>query len=284
MKIVRATPIPVITAAILTAASLCAQAPQPAARPARVRPSAYPERAPADPAVVERGKALYSVHCGFCHGADARGGSGGINLIRAEAVLSDKDGEVIGPVLRQGREGMPKFDLTPAQVSDVAAFIHSFKVSGYDQSRMTPTTIVVGNARKGEAFFQKTCSGCHSLTGDLKGIGARMPDAKMLQQTWLMPGSGGGRFGEGGGVRVRVPPATVTVMLADGRKAQGVLNRIDDFFVTLTDSEGFQRTFSRNGDVPKVELHDPLKPHRELLRTYQDDDIHDLTAFLVNVK
>lgn len=270
--------------AILIVFAASAQTPPPPARPAppRVRPSAYPDRPPADPAALERGKALYGVHCTFCHGADARGGSGGINLIRAEAVLSDKDGEIIGPILREGREGMPKFNLTPTQVSDIAAFIHNFKVSGYDQSRMTPPTIVVGNAKAGEAYFQKTCAGCHSLTGDLKAIGARIPDAKLLQQTWLIPGSGGGRGGAPPPVRVR--PATVTVTTPDGRKAQGRLNRIDDFFVTLTDSEGAQRTFTRDGDVPKVELHDSLKPHRELLRTYRDEDIHDLTAFLVTVK
>jgi len=32
----------------------------------------YPPRPPADPAAVERGKALYGVNCTFCHGTDAR--------------------------------------------------------------------------------------------------------------------------------------------------------------------------------------------------------------------
>src|SRR5260221_610726 len=55
--------------------------------------NAYPQRAPGDPVAIERGKALYGVHCTFCHGADARGGSGGPSLIRSQIVLSDKDGE-----------------------------------------------------------------------------------------------------------------------------------------------------------------------------------------------
>src|SRR6266446_2791996 len=37
---------------------------------------AFPRRPPADPAVLERGKALYSVNCQFCHGADTRGETG----------------------------------------------------------------------------------------------------------------------------------------------------------------------------------------------------------------
>jgi mono/diheme cytochrome c family protein len=246
-------------------------------KPAIRRPPAYPERPPKDPAMVARGKSLYGVQCTFCHGADARGGSGGPNLLRAELVLNDKDGELIAPVVREGREGMPKMNLSDAQVADIAAFIHSFKVGGYDISRMTPLTIVVGNAAAGQAYFGSKCSGCHSVAGDLKGISSKIPDPKALQQTWLMPGSGRGE-----GVS-RPKPATVTVTLA-GRKVEGRVVRIDDFLVTLIDSDGARRTFTRDGDVPKVEFHDPLLPHRNLLQTYSDKDIHNVTAYLVTIK
>src|SRR5262252_2993703 len=60
---------------------------------------AYPQHPPADPAMVERGRALYGVNCAFCHGSDARGGEGGPNLLRAEIVLNDKNGELIAPVV-----------------------------------------------------------------------------------------------------------------------------------------------------------------------------------------
>ena len=44
------------------------------------------------------------------------------------------------------------------------------------------------------------------------------------------------------------------------------------------------RTFRRNGDVPKVEVHDPMKAHRDLLSVYTDKDMHDVTAYLVTLK
>jgi mono/diheme cytochrome c family protein len=270
------------TAIGLAALVICSAGQAQTTAPARVvrRPPAFPERAAADPAVIERGKAIYGIHCTFCHGADARGGSGGPNLIRASLVLNDKNGELIGPVIREGREGMPKFDLTPTQISDIAAFIHSFKVGGYDVSRMTPVTIVTGDAKAGKAYFQKICAGCHSVTGDLKGIASRITDAKRLQQTWLMPGSGSARGGPGAS---RVPPTTVTV--TDGsQKVSGRLIRIDDFIVSLMDEEGVPRTFTREGDNPKVELHDPLHGHRNLLASYTDKDIHDVTAYLVTIQ
>jgi cytochrome c oxidase cbb3-type subunit 3 len=236
-------------------------------------------------AAVERGKALYGVHCNFCHGSDARGGEGGPNLLRSELVLNDKSGEAIAVVVQNGKGEMPKLNLSSEQVSDIAAYIHSFRVGGYDVSRMVPPSILVGDAGAGEATFKTKCASCHSPTGDLKGIGSKFTDPKLLQNGFLMPG-GGGRWARGGrgGSAFNVPPTTVTVALASGEKVTGRLVRIDDFVVTLTDSDNTQRTFRRDGDIPKVEIHDPLQPHKALLPTYTDKQIHDLTSYLVTLK
>jgi cytochrome c oxidase cbb3-type subunit 3 len=269
-------------AAIAAGINLAAQNPAPGrGGPPPRRAPAYPERPSADPAMLERGKASYGVNCNFCHGSDARGGEGGPNLIRSQLVLDDQTGELIGPVVQNGRpdQGMPSFKMTNAQVADIAAYIHSFKVSGNEESRMLPPSVLVGDAKAGEAYFKSKCGSCHSVTGDLKGIGSRIPDAKLLQNTFLMPGGGG----RGPVAPVKVPPTTVTVT-AGGKKTEGTLLKIDDFVVTLTEPDGTQRSFRRDGDSPKVELHDPLLPHRNLLPTYADKDIHNLTAYLVTVK
>jgi mono/diheme cytochrome c family protein len=239
---------------------------------------AYPQRTP-DAAAVARGKAIFDINCALCHGEDARGGDNGPNLIRGEVVMNDRNAELIGPVLQTGRaaEGMPKFDFTPAQTSDIAAFLHSFRVGGYDVSRNRPPSIVVGDAKAGQAYFSSKCGSCHSATGDLKGIATRITDARTLQQRWIMP-TGGGRGG------AQAAPTTVTVTMRTGQKFEGRLGRIDDFTVTLIDADGASRTISRDGDVPKVEIHDPLQPHKDLLKVYNDKDIHDLTAYMVTLK
>jgi mono/diheme cytochrome c family protein len=159
---------------------------------------------------------LYSTTCAFCHGEDARGGDGGPNLLRTEVVLNDDKGELIGNILRDGLNAMPKFAFTSAQIADIAAFIHSFRVAGYDASRQRPVTIVVGDAKAGQAYFQSKCAGCHEVMGDLKNIGSRFPDARTLQQWWLVPG-GGGR----GAANARLTPATVTVTLPSGQQVSG---------------------------------------------------------------
>ncbi|HVW87183.1 MAG TPA: c-type cytochrome [Bryobacteraceae bacterium] len=272
----------------IAAVSLFAQAPAaPAAggrgggRAAGGRPAAYPDRPPADPAQVERGKAIYGVQCNFCHGSDARGGEGGPNLLRSDLVLNDQKGELIATVVQNGRGKMPALKLSKEQIADVAAYIHNFKVGGYDVSRMTPPSILVGDAKAGEAYFKQTCASCHSVTGDLKGIASKFSDPKQLQNHYLMPA--GGRGGRGPAA-TNLKPTTVTVTMPSGQKTEGRLVRIDDFIVTLLDSDGAQRTFRRDGDKPKVEIHDPMAAHRELLPKYTDKDIHNLTSYLVTLK
>ena len=251
------------------------------------RPQAYPERPKAPQDVLDRGKAVYGVSCAFCHGSDAGGGEVGPNLLRSSVVLNDASGELIAPLVHGSRidKGMPRVDLSDAQISDVAAWLHSLKVVSRTDPNENNINIVRGNAKAGEAYFQKTCASCHSVTGDLKGFAAKMPDPKPLQQTWMLPGGGGrGGFGAPQPMGLHVPPVTVTVTLPTGEKVTGVMSRIDDFYVGLVQADGTLRGFSRTGDVPKVEIHDPLAPHRELLRKYQDKDIHDLTAYLVTLK
>src|SRR5579885_2738580 len=206
--------------------------------------NAFPQHEQADPAAIERGKAIWGVQCAFCHGSDARGGEGGPNLLRSELVLNDQAGELIMPVVQNGRpdRGMPKIDLKEEQIRDIAAFIHSFRVGGYDISRMRPPSILVGDAKAGEAYFRSKCAGCHSVTGDLKGLATRIEDPKTLQNTWLMPGGGRGGFGGGRGPQLNVPPTTVTVTTASGRKTEGRLVRIDDFYVSLIDASGAEQT------------------------------------------
>jgi mono/diheme cytochrome c family protein len=243
--------------------------------------NAYPDRAPGDPAAIERGKALYGVNCQFCHGADTRGGDGGPSLLRSATVLGDQDGELIAPVVRSGRPGMPKFTLSDDQIKFVAAFVHSFRAAGYDESRNKPPSIIVGDSKAGEAFFNARCASCHSTTGDLRGLAGRIPDERLLQQTWLMPGSGGGR---GGPPPVTVPPVMATVTLPSGEKIEGRLDRLDDFTVSLTTADGTHRSFRTIGNTPRVDVRDPLQPHRDLLGVYTDGDIHNVTAFLVTLK
>jgi len=244
-----------------------------------------------EPAAVERGKTTFFVNCGFCHGANARGGDGGPDLIRSVIVLDDEKGKELGEFLKIGRpdKGMQSFaSLRADQISDIATFLHSEVYLAANRRTYEIRDIVVGDAKAGEAFFNGTgkCAGCHSPTGDLKGIGTRY-DPVLLQGRIVMPRSqrgGGGDPAVAGPPQPQGPVPTVTVTLPSGASYSGALVRVTDFDVTLRDSSGQIRSFTRNDESPKVEIKDPLQAHIDMLSKYKDADIHNLTAYLVTLK
>jgi cytochrome c oxidase cbb3-type subunit 3 len=76
----------------------------------------------------------------------------------------------------------------------------------------------------------------------------------------------------------------VTVTLPTGQVFEGKLYQLDDFVVSLIGANGDYHSYPRHGAVPKVVVKDPLQPHLDMLQTLKDDDIHNLTAYLVTLK
>ncbi|MGA2737378.1 MAG: c-type cytochrome [Bryobacteraceae bacterium] len=284
---------------ILATAGLLAQGPPPAATPpsppttgARRFGGFVPgqQRPPGDPVQITHGKALYGVSCAGCHGVDLRGGDlGGPNLLRSQVALSDREGELILPIIQGARqdEGMPAIPISPQDGLAVAAYIRSVLETIGGQGRppsigKEAPSILVGDAGAGQAYFAAKCGSCHSATGDLQGIAARITDPKALQTTWVAGGFRRRRMPTPGATDRRT--VTVTVTLPSGESINGRLVQIDDFLVTVGLADGTVRTFRRDEDVPKVEVHDPMKAHHDLMAVYTDKDIHDVTAYLVTLK
>lgn len=249
----------------------------------------------ADPAVVARGRAIYDIECRSCHGPDLRGGEqGGSNLLRATPVLNDREGESIQQVLQASHKGrLSTAGVAGDDMKALATYIHSVLALAPGQGAPPPgppveLKVLVGDAAAGARVFAAKCASCHSVTGDLKAIGARDLGAAQLQNLWIAGGRG--RGGRGAAPAAQAPPmttrreTTVVVTMPGGQKYEGRLERIDDFMVTLTQADGTSRSFRRNGDVPKVDVRDPLEAHRNLLPIYTDKEIHDVTAYLAGVK
>jgi cytochrome c oxidase cbb3-type subunit 3 len=248
------------------------------------------QRPPGDPSLIARGNGLYGVHCRACHGVDLRGGDqGGPNLLRSDVVLNDQAGELIVPVVLNGQQGagssMPPIRVTQDDARAIAEYIHSVTATMRGQGNPPPgpvpvLNVLIGDAGAGEMYFRSKCATCHPATGDLRGIGARLVDPTTLQNHWISGGGGLGRGGRGG--RGRLIPVTVTT--APGQKVEGTLVRLDDFYVVVELADGTHRTFRRDGERPVVDVRDPLEPHRQLLPTYTDRDIHNVTAYLASLK
>jgi cytochrome c oxidase cbb3-type subunit 3 len=229
---------------------------------------------PAD--AVERGQKQFVIQCGGCHGSDARGEDNGPDLVRSAIVLDDEQGSLLGPVIRKGRpnEGMPAFDLSDAQVQDLAAFLRERTQAAINRNAYPLKDLLTGDAKAGAAFFNGAgrCNSCHSPSGDLAGLAARVQPAQ-LQTRFLYP-----RGGRGG----QAKPTTATVTPRTGPVVSGTLEFIDDFTIGLRDTEGYYRSFTR--DSVKVDIQDPLAAHAQLLRQYTDKNFHDVLAYLVTLK
>jgi len=277
------------TGALAFAAAVCAPAQTPTAGTAAARPGekgrivASPKAildSKEDQAAVERGGRIFIAQCGRCHGNSAKGLDSGPNLIYSLLVLRDENGDLIAPVLRSGRpdRGMPKPDLTEPQISDIVAWLHAQTYAADHRTTYEWLNVVTGDSKKGEAYFNTTgkCGACHSVRGDLAGVGKKY-DAFTLQTRWVNPDSAPGPAADRAAVKV-------TVTLPSGQAFSGRLERISDFDVALRDASGEYRSFTRDGATPKVEIDDPLKAHKEMLRQYKDADIHNVTAYLVTLK
>jgi cytochrome c oxidase cbb3-type subunit 3 len=238
-----------------------------------------------DEAAIARARVVYEPNCGFCHGNDARGGAAGPDLARSLVVIGDTGGRELGEFLAVGQpdRGMPAFpNLSRAQIADIAVFLHERVEAARNRTPKDVMASVVGDPKAGAAYFngRGRCSTCHSVSGDLAGIG-RKYDPMGLQDRFVNP-----RSGQRGAA---VPASSrslrsVTVTLPSGETIAGTLNFVSEFAVTLIDGAGRRRSFARSGDVPRVVITDPLQAHLDLMRSYTDKDMHDLTAYLVTIK
>jgi cytochrome c oxidase cbb3-type subunit 3 len=225
---------------------------------------------------VQRGTAKFQQSCALCHGAEAIGGAAP-NLVESSLVHRDHNGNLIAPVIQEGRvdKGMPAFPLmTQTDISDIVAFLHtrievtnsvrsSSPGGGYSRKQF-----LTGNAESGKQYFNGKghCATCHSPTADLAGIASKYSPAK-LEARFLYPPHDN---------------VTATIILPSGSKVKGKLLHLDAFYVAILNENGWYRSWPLR--EVKVRADDPLSGHLELLHNYNDKDIHNVFSYLETLK
>jgi len=148
----------------LTFVMLLAQAP-PGAGPA--------DKQTVDAAAADSGKTTYIAECITCHGAKARGGENGPDLVRSLVVLRDRYGSEIGPFLRKGhptQSNTPSANFTQKQIEGLSHFL---KQRFNETLRSSPTlrvqNVLTGNPKAGAEYFigARKCYTCHLSSCDL---------------------------------------------------------------------------------------------------------------------
>jgi cytochrome c oxidase cbb3-type subunit 3 len=239
-----------------------------------------------DKAAAERGRQTFISTCAFCHGSDARGSERAPDLVLSEMVNKDEQGEQIADVLAKGRpdRGMPPFPALVPQAGDIANFLHDRISLVMNRFSYKIDVGAGGDARAGEAFFNDAggCKDCHSPTGDLAHVGTKYkPD--ILQGMIAFPGPATLYYV---GVNMRPvdkPPVTVTVILPSGAKLSGAAVFVGEYDISLHTADGVYHSIARTKDM-KVEVNDPLDGHRKLLQLLTDAELHNLSAYLMELK
>jgi cytochrome c oxidase cbb3-type subunit 3 len=222
-------------------------------------------------AAVTRGQATFGASCAFCHGSKATGTEQAPNLLRSPLVTQDHDGDMLGPFLKDGRPslGMPAFvSLQPTQVSEIAAFLRN-QLRTTKRNRLPENSLLVGNAKAGEVYFSGAgkCATCHSVKGDLAGIGGKLQPLA-LTTAFLTPPA---------------RPIKGAATLPTGKVIAGTVDYTDEFIISIKDTGDLYQTWPRKY-LKQLVITDPLAAHKKQLLSYTDKDIHDLLAYLVTIK
>ena len=229
--------------------------------------------------------------CIDCHGTQARGRDKGPNLVRSVVVLHDRYGSELGPFLKKGHKlqsGTPSASLTDAQIQDLAHFLRQ-RVN--DTLRGSPLFQVAERPdrrcrRRARRIFngEGKCTTCHSPTGNLAGIGARLEPVDSSSAS-CSPATG-----PAAGAVAAAPPAPSPdrrTRHGDAARRARPCRACSCRWTTSTcrcaTRDGHVRSV-RSGRRLKVVKNDPLGVHVELLDRLTDKNMHDLVAYLETLK
>jgi cytochrome c oxidase cbb3-type subunit 3 len=189
-------------------------------------------------AAQPRGQKEFAQSCGFCHGDDATG-SRGPDLVRSPLVNKDSGGDLIAPVIRNGRpdQGMPALPLPDNTIQDIVAFLHC----AYSRPPRVPTSAAIirgapahGKCGRRPRLFQwRRQVRVLPLTHRRSGRASRRDTRRFF---WRSASS----------LRARAGVLPVTVTTPSGEQMSGKLEHLDEFSVSLRDAGGWYHSWPRD--------------------------------------
>ena len=139
--------------------------------------------------------------------------------------------------------------------------------------------LITGNAQKGLRINGDICE-VAIRTSDLAHVATKYEPVE-LQRRMLYPAPNLIDVFMG---KVTTPPAPakVTIQLPSGEQVAGTLDHLDEFTVSMHDSSGWYRSFSREN--VSVDVQDPRAAHEGLLPKITDEEMHNVLAYLETLK
>lgn len=264
---------------MLAAASFCAQAIYSTAEAQEAKnPLA------GDPRAIQEGASQFRIDCALCHGLNGRGGSRGPDLTRGVWTHGGSDAEIFHTIT-VGIVGtlMPANNLSDTEIWEIITYLRSLAPQKPRETN--------GDRKVGEKIFfgDGNCSLCHMVGGrggrlgpDLTGVGSRRSPEfiaqklrdpnKNLAPTLMEPGK-----------EWPYDAGTVTVVMQDGRRIQGIVRNEDTFSIQLMDTEENLHSYL------KRELREVIHEQKTLMPAYSEDvldtqHLWDLVVYLDNLR
>jgi putative heme-binding domain-containing protein len=223
------------------------------------------------PESVEQGRALFQMHCSYCHGAHGEGGRGA-DLTTGQYRRGGADAQLFSTI-RNGIPGaMPAVTATDDEVWKMTAFVKRLGSPGLFEK-------ATGNAVSGKAVFEGKgkCLTCHSIgsTGgvlgpDLSDVGRRRT-LQYLEESLVNPDAD-----------VPVRYRTIRVVTKPGQTISGIRLNEDDVSIQLRDSDDNVRSFLK-ADIREVR-HEKASLMPSYGPVFSREEMENLLAYLHSLR
>lgn len=238
------------------------------------RKSPVPEKNPFDsPRDIEKGGALFQVHCSYCHGTHGEGGRGA-ELTSGQYRYGGSDADLFTTI----RNGIPGSEMPPARASDdediwrITAFVKKLGSAGLEEKAS-------GDPAAGKIVYDGKggCAACHAigkkgsnLGPDLTDVGRRRGLA-FLRESLEKPEA-----------YVAINYRAIRVTPKSGQTVAGIRLNEDDISIQLRDVSDNLRSFLKE-NIKEIRHDQP-----SLMPSYKSaldkKEMEDLIAYLSSLR
>jgi putative heme-binding domain-containing protein len=223
------------------------------------------------PEVASQGRALFQIHCSYCHGANGEGGRGA-DLTSGQYRRGGSDAQLYATVRNGIGSEMPAVRASDDEVWKMVAFVKIIGSSGLAEK-------AAGDPASGKRVYagKGGCAACHSIAReggtlgpDLDGIGRRR-SLKHLRESLVDPSAD-----------VALSYRAIKIVMKSGQTTAGIRLNEDDISIQLRDQQDTLRS------LMKDEIQEIRRDRPSLMPSYQtvlsQKELEDLVAYLSSLR
>jgi len=185
---------------------------------------------------VAQGRALFQIHCSYCHGANGEGGRGA-DLTTGRYRRGGSDANLYTTV-RNGIPGteMPAVRATDDEVWKMVAFVKRLGAAA-------PSETAAGDSAAGKAIFEGKgkCMMCHAVGPDGGSLGPELTDVGRRRSLNYLVESIANPDAD-----VSIPYRSFEIVTTAGETVSGIRLNEDDVSIQLRDSADNLRSFLKS--------------------------------------